>query len=56
MNNVIDKYLFDILDAIDGLDIHLGKRKLFRKYEMNRTIRKAVDREIEIIGEAVRRA
>lgn len=55
MSNEINKHLADILDAIASIDIHLGDKRDFAIYCSNITIKRAVERELEIIGEAVGR-
>lgn len=47
------KLLVDIIDAIDAIDHHLQGRRIFAEYLDDRTRRRAVERELEIIGEAV---
>ncbi|MCE2963840.1 MAG: DUF86 domain-containing protein [Chitinophagales bacterium] len=47
------KYLKDILDSIDSIDEHLENRRIFSEYIQNKTKRRAVERELEIIGEAL---
>jgi uncharacterized protein with HEPN domain len=47
------KLLSDIIDAIDAIDHHLQGRRVFAEYLDDRTRRRAVERELEIIGEAV---
>jgi uncharacterized protein with HEPN domain len=47
------KLLTDILTAIQGIDEHLEGRRTFQEYKTNKTKRRAVERELEIIGEAV---
>jgi uncharacterized protein with HEPN domain len=47
------KILTDILLAIKGIDEHLESRRIFEEYKANSTKRRAVERELEIIGEAV---
>lgn len=47
------KLMFDILEAIDSIDEHLQSRRNFTEYLANKTKRRAVERELEIIGEAV---
>ncbi len=47
------KLLTDILDSIIGIDEHLEYKRLFEEYQLNKTKRRAVERELEIIGEAV---
>jgi uncharacterized protein with HEPN domain len=49
-----EKKLFvDIVEAITSIDDHLEKRRVFEEYISNKTKRRAVEREIEIIGEAM---
>ena len=55
MNNEINKYLSDILSSIEAIDIHLGGKKDFLFYTSNNTVKRAVERELEIIGEATNR-
>ena len=55
MNNEINKYLRDILNSIQAIDIHLGGKKDFLFYTKNITVKRAVERELEIIGEATNR-
>lgn len=47
------KLLTDINEAIYSIDLHLEGRRLFEEYKTNKTKRRAVERELEIIGEAV---
>jgi uncharacterized protein with HEPN domain len=47
------KLLLDIIEAIDSIDNHLEKRRVLEEYLANKTKRRAVEREIEIIGEAM---
>jgi uncharacterized protein with HEPN domain len=47
------KLLTDILTSIQGIDEHLEGRRVFKEYKANKTKRRAVERELEIIGEAV---
>lgn len=47
------KYLRDILDSIESIDEHLEFRRIFSEYIQNKTKRRAVERELEIIGEAM---
>ena len=46
------KLLKDIEQAILHIDIHLEGRRNFQEYTNNITKRRAVERELEIIGEA----
>lgn len=47
------KLLSDIQEGIRSIDEHLGKRRVFTEYQNNKTTRRAVEREFEIIGEAM---
>ena len=47
------KLMFDILESITSIDEHLDSKRVFSEYLANKTKRRAVERELEIIGEAV---
>lgn len=47
------KLLSDILESISSIDEHLDWKRDFDEYINNKTKRRAVERELEIIGEAV---
>lgn len=47
------KLLTDIRISISSIDDHLEGKRLFDEYVKNKTRRRAVERELEIIGEAV---
>jgi uncharacterized protein with HEPN domain len=47
------KLLTDIEVAIVSIDEHLEGRRDFAEYKSNKTKRRAVERELEIIGEAM---
>lgn len=47
------KLLTDILVCISSIDDHLEGRRVLSEYVRNKTKRRAVERELEIIGEAV---
>jgi uncharacterized protein with HEPN domain len=55
MNDEVKKLLLDILNAIQGIDIHLKGRRDYNEYLSDYTMRRAVERELSIIGEAVRK-
>jgi uncharacterized protein with HEPN domain len=55
MNDETKKHLQDILDSISGIEQYLADKPGFVAYEQNRMLRKAVERELEIIGEAINR-
>lgn len=47
------KLLTDVLEAVNSIDDHLEGKRNFEEYKANKTKRRAVERELEIIGEAV---
>jgi uncharacterized protein with HEPN domain len=55
MKRETKKYLFDIKTSIDSIYDYLGKESSFLSYQENKLLRRGVEREIEIIGEAVNR-
>ena len=52
-NRSLKKYLYDVQQSIDSIYEYLGDRRDFFEYERNKQLRRAVERELEIIGEAV---
>lgn len=46
------KLLKDIEQAVLNIDVHLEGRRIFKEFAENITKRRAVERELEIIGEA----
>ena len=48
-------YLLDISNSIDSIHEYLGEERNFNVYESNKQLRRAVERELEIIGEAINR-
>lgn len=55
MSHDVKKYMLDISNAIDSIYEYLGPKRNFNSYESNKLLRRAVERELEIIGEAVNR-
>ena len=55
MKPEIKKYLFDIKESIDSIENYLGDKRNFRIYSENKMLRRAVERELEIIAEAINR-
>ena len=53
MESHVNKYLVDILDAIKHIDLFVAEVKSFSDYEKNLLVKRAVERELEIIGEAM---
>jgi uncharacterized protein with HEPN domain len=54
MDRAIKKYLFDISSAISSIEEYIGTPQIFANYESNRQLQQAVERNIEIIGEATK--
>jgi len=55
MKREIKKYLFDIMVSINSINDYLGTTRDFFEYQNNKLLRRGVEREIEIIGEAINR-
>ena len=54
MDDLIKKHLQDILTAIEEIESFFGdKPKLFEDFYSNLCLRRAIERDIEIIGEAI---
>ena len=47
------KLLSDIEGSILSIDVHLEGRRIFEEFATNITKRRAIERELEIIGEAM---
>lgn len=55
MNLDVVKYLLDIKVSIDSIEDYIGEKKDFKIYQNNKQLKRAVERELEIIGEALNR-
>jgi uncharacterized protein with HEPN domain len=55
MNPEVKKYLFDIQESITSIENYLSEKRDFGSYKANKMLRRAVEREFEIIGEALNR-
>lgn len=51
----IKKYLFDIRESIESIEKYLGDKRDFNVYLADKMLRRAIEREFEIIGEAMSR-
>ena len=49
------KFLYDIQTSISAIDVHLQGKRDYNYFISNKTARRAVERELEIIGEAMNR-
>jgi len=55
MDNRIKQYLFDVEQSISDVKSYISAVKSLQEYENEKLIRRAVERELEIIGEALNR-
>ena len=55
MQREILKYLLDIKDSIDSIFEYLGENRDFNEYKSNKLLRRGIERELEIIGEATKK-
>lgn len=53
MNRDVKKYLFDIKNSIDSIHEYLDGKRDFFEFQKNKLLRRGIEREIEIIGEAM---
>jgi len=51
----IKKFLYDIKESIESIENYLGEKRDFNIYISDKMLRRAVEREFEIIGEAMNR-
>ena len=55
MDIEIKKYLFDIKVSVESIENYLGDKRDFKAYLADKMLRRAIERELEIIGEALNR-
>ncbi|MBT3243667.1 MAG: DUF86 domain-containing protein [Bacteroidetes bacterium] len=55
MSNEILKYLHDVREAAESIQNYLGDISDLNIYKSNKMLRRAIEREFEIIGEAMSR-
>lgn len=55
MNLEVRKFLYDIKESIDSIEHYLGDKRDFNIYMADKMLRRAIEREFEIIGEAMNR-
>ncbi|MEI6092010.1 MAG: HepT-like ribonuclease domain-containing protein [bacterium] len=48
-------YLLDIQNSIESINEYLGENRNFNDYLSNKLLRRGIERELEIIGEAANR-
>ncbi len=55
MQHNVNKYLHDIKGAIESIEEYLGDRSDFSVCQQNKLLRRGIEPELEIIGEATKR-
>jgi uncharacterized protein with HEPN domain len=55
MDKHVLTYLFDILDSINEVDGYIANNRTYEYYCNNKILQRAVERNLEIIGEAMSR-
>lgn len=55
MKHELKKYLFDIKTSILSVFEYLGEERNFLDFQKDKLLRRGIEREIEIIGEAMNR-
>jgi uncharacterized protein with HEPN domain len=55
MQPEIQKLLLDILESIEAIEDYLGEERDFLVFMKQKMMRRAVERELEIIGEATKK-
>lgn len=55
MSREVDKYLYDIQESIDAIRDYLGEERDLTDFQDDKLIKRAVERELEIIGESISR-
>lgn len=55
MQREILKYLLDIQESVNSIFDFLGDNRDFNEYKTNKLLRRGIERELEIIGEATNR-
>ena len=55
MSDEVKKYLTDILESVLAIEEYLGEQRNFHIYNTTRQLRDAIERRLEIIGEATNR-
>lgn len=55
MQHEVLKYLHDIKESIDSITEFLGDTRDFELFQSNKLLKRGIERELEIIGEATNR-
>jgi uncharacterized protein with HEPN domain len=51
----VQKYLYDIKTSIESINSFIGDKRDFNSYKSDKLLRRGIERELEIIGEAANR-
>jgi len=55
MDKDICTYLFDVLSSINEIDEYIAENRVYEHYCNNKMLQRAVERNLEIMGEAMNR-
>ena len=55
MDKYVYIYLFDILNSIDEINEYIANNRTYEHYCNNKILQRAIERNLEIIGEAMNR-
>jgi len=55
MDNYINTYLFDILNSINEINEYIADNRTYENYCNSKILQRAIERNLEIIGEAMNR-
>ena len=55
MDDKVKKYILDIKESVASIEEFLGGTRDFNLYKNNKMLKRAIEREFEIIGEAMNR-
>ena len=53
MSDEVKKFIYDIHESICSIENYIGEQRNFNVYIENKMLRRAIEREFEIIGEAL---
>ena len=55
MNKYVNSYLFDILSSINEIENYVSENRTYEYYCSSKMLQRSVERNLEIIGEAMNR-
>jgi uncharacterized protein with HEPN domain len=53
MDSEVNKFILDIKESLNSIEAFLGPNRDFNHYKSTKMLRRAVERELEIIGDAL---